>query len=303
MQLVAEEGGARAITIGNPCSVIDEQTGTVWLTFCRDNTDVLITSSTDEGRTWAAPRPLTASIKRPGWGWYATGPGVGLQLRRGRHQGRLLIPCCHDEAIDGKRVMCSHVCFSDDQGRSWQRGGTVERHTDECQVVELADGELLMNMRNMWGKDGGRPDRAGRRAVARSRDGGETWSALAFDATLIEPNCQASLIAVANIARAAERVLIFSNPASPTARRNLTVRVSRDGGRTWPVALAVDPGPAAYSCLARLPSGRIGLLYERGDYRFLTFTEVSLDEPRAPARPAASAARSSQSQRYSGHGQ
>ena len=89
--------------------------------------------------------------------------------------------------------MFSHVFFSDDHGTTWSLGGTVDRHTDECQVVELADGELLINMRNYWGRDGGRPDRGGMRAIARSRDGGATWSPLAFDTTLIEPICQASL--------------------------------------------------------------------------------------------------------------
>src|SRR5437764_817604 len=46
VQLVHEEGGTRAVTIGNPCPVVDRETGTIWLTFCRDNEDVFVTSST-----------------------------------------------------------------------------------------------------------------------------------------------------------------------------------------------------------------------------------------------------------------
>jgi sialidase-1 len=277
--LVHEEGGTQPVTIGNPCPVVDATTGTVWLTFCRDNDDVLVTSSRDDGRTWAPPRAITASVKRPGWTWYATGPGVGIQLVRGPHAGRLVIPCDHREGVDGKPLTFSHVFFSDDHGKTWSLGGTVDRHTNECQVVELADGALLINMRNYWGRDGGQPDRGGRRAVARSRDGGATWSPLEFDATLIEPVCQASLIAMPRPGRPAEVLLAFSNPASTTARRALTVRVSGDEGKTWPVTIPVESGPAAYSCLAPLPGGRVGLLYERGKSAHITFKVLPVAWP------------------------
>ena len=270
--LVHEEGGTRPVTIGNPCPVVDATTGTIWLTFCRNNDDVLVASSRDDGRTWAATRSITGTVKKPGWTWYATGPGVGIQLARGPHAGRLVIPCDHREAVDGKPVMFSHVFFSDDHGATWSLGGTVGPHTDECQVVELSDGELLINMRNYWGRAGGRPERGGRRAVARSRDGGTTWSPLGFDDALIEPVCQASLIAVTRPGRPGETLLVFSNPASTSARRALTVRFSADGGTTWPESIPVDAGPAAYSCLAPLSEGRVGLLYERGNSANITFT-------------------------------
>jgi sialidase-1 len=283
LELVYEEGGARPVTIGNPCPVMDRATGTIWLNFCRDNTDVLVTSSTDDGRTWAAPRVITKTVKKPAWGWYATGPGVGIQMKGGPHPGRLVIPCDHGEVIDGRRMMFSHVFFSDDHGRSWRLGGTVDRHTDECQVVELVGGALLINMRNYWGRDGGRPERGGMRAVARSHDGGESWSELAFDATLIEPVCQASLIALDTAGQKAGPLLVFSNPASREKRRNMTVRVSRDGGVSWPVTIPVDEGPSAYSCLAPLPGGDVGLLYERGNHAGITFT-VILREALEPGR-------------------
>jgi sialidase-1 len=279
LTLVHEEGGTRPVTIGNPCPVVDATTGTVWLTFCRNNDDVLVTSSRDDGRTWAPPRTITGLVKRPGWSWYATGPGVGIQLVRGPHAGRLVIPCDHREAVDGKPVTFSHVFFSDDHGETWSLGGTVGRHTNECQVVELADGALLINTRNYWGRDGGRPDRGDKRAVARSRDGGASWSPLAFDSTLIEPVCQASLIAMPRPGRPAEVLLVFSNPASTTARRALTVRVSGDEGKTWPVTIPVEAGLAAYSCLAPLPGGRVGLLYERGKPARITFTVLPVAWP------------------------
>jgi sialidase-1 len=118
--------------------------------------------------------------------------------------------------------------------------------------------------------------------VARSRDGGTTWSPLEFDAALIEPVCQASLIAVPRPGRPAEVLLVFANPASTTARRALTVRVSGDGGKTWPATIPVEAGTSAYSCLAPLPGGRVGLLYERGKPTHITFTVLPVASPGEP---------------------
>ncbi|MGD9722544.1 MAG: exo-alpha-sialidase [Pirellulales bacterium] len=272
--LVYEEGGGQPITIGNPCPVVDRTNGTIWLPFCRNNDGVFVTSSDDDGQTWSPPRNITADVKRPDWGWYATGPGVGIQMQLGPHAGRLVIPCDHREMMDGKPVMFSHVFYSDDHGKSWRLGGSLDRHTDECQVAELADGQLLINMRNYWGRTGQRDDRAAMRAIARSGDGGTTWSALEFDPTLIEPVCQASLISLPDPRDPAARLLVFSNPASKKDRSHMTVRTSADGGRTWPASRLIDPGSAAYSCLAPLANGHVGLLYERDNYGRLEFVDL-----------------------------
>ncbi|MCS6851665.1 MAG: glycoside hydrolase, partial [Gemmataceae bacterium] len=263
LQLVYEEGGTAKITIGNPCPVVDRETGTIWLPFTRDNDDVLVTHSRDDGQTWAKPVVITASVKKPGWTWYATGPGIGIQLRHGAHRGRLLIPCDHRGPLEGERsATYSHVIYSDDHGQTWKLGGVVAPHTNECQVAELSDGTLVINMRNYWGRDGKEPAKGNRRAVALSRDGGLSWTDLRFDATLIEPVCQAGLLGVAGPEN--QDWLIFSNPASTTQRHRLTLRLSRDGGRSWPHERVLEPGPAAYSCLAELPGGDVGCLYERG---------------------------------------
>lgn len=281
--VVYEEGGDKKVTIGNPCPVVDTATGTIWLTFCRDNRDVLVTSSTDHGRTWSPPRDITLDVKPADWSWYATGPGVGIQLARGELRGRLVIPCDHREGDAAKGPKCSHIFYSDDHGRSWQLGGTVAQHTDECQVAELADGELLINMRNYLARDGGQPDRGGMRTIARSRDGGQTWNEFDVDRQLVEPLCQASLVAapaadrsqVADNVDGPDKVVhFFSNPATRDKRRNMTVRASFDGGRTWPNSRVVDAGSAAYSSLAVLPGARLGLLYERNDYRAITFVTL-----------------------------
>ncbi len=279
LQVVYEEGGSDPITIGNPCPVVDQRTGRIWLPFCRNNEDVLITFSDNDGLTWAVPKSITSTVKREDWGWYATGPGIGIQLDDGSASGRLVIPCDHRERIDGRDVMFSHVFYSDDQGESWTLGGSADRHTDECQVVELSDHRLLLNMRNYWGKSGGREDRAGIRAISTSNDGGATWGPIQFDRTLIEPICQASLIRYGTPAEDKPTVLVFSNPASSTTRHRLTVRLSRDEGTSWPIKRILHEGPAAYSSLTQLPDDQLACLYECGTanpYEAIRFSRFSL---------------------------
>src|SRR5262249_41480564 len=139
---------------------------------------VWMTKSTDDGVTWTKPVEITASVKAPDWTWYATGPGVGIQLK----SGRLVIPCDHYMA--GTKVRHSHAIYSDDHGTSWKIGGSAAEHTNECQAVERADGTLLLNMRNHS------PEVHNVRAIATSRDGGLGWSPVTYDRALIEPVCQ-----------------------------------------------------------------------------------------------------------------
>jgi sialidase-1 len=263
LQLVHKEGPAD-ITIGNPCPVVDQHTGTVWLTFTRDNKDVFVTPRSDDGKTWAGPVNITAGVKKPGWIWYATGPGTGIQVRRGPYKGRLVIPCDHKMKGAGRPVFHSHVIYSDDHGTTWTLGGIAAPHTNECQVAEVADGSLLLNMRNYWGSEGKEPAKGKMRAVTRSKDGGQTWGELRFDKTLIEPVCQASLHGYPWADREHKTRLLFANPASTTWRHQLTVRLSYDEGATWPIGKVLEDGPSAYSCLADLPDGHLACLHERG---------------------------------------
>jgi len=271
MQLLHEEGGAEKITIGNPCPVIDRQTGTIWLAFCRDNKDVFMTSSQDDGMTWAAPLDITASVKDAGWDWYATGPGHGIQLERGAKKGRLVFPCDH-RAKEGeggwKERGRSHVIYSDDHGQTWKRGGATGWAMNECEVVERADGSLLLSMRNYLNKN--------QRAFAVSQDGGETWSEPRHHEQVFCPTCQSSIQRVSLPPR---NRLIYSGPGGP-GRTNLTLRASFDDGDTWPAARLLHPGPAAYSDLAILPNGQIGCLYEGGKDNFreaIHFARFPLD--------------------------
>ena len=263
MQVVHGDGEH---TIGNPCPVVDTTTGTVWLLFCRDNDRVLVTHSDDDGATWAAPMEITKDVKLPDWTWYATGPCHGVQLK----SGRLLIPCDHRVRSEG-RVMYSHVIYSDDHGATWKLAGSLPKGTDECVAVETADGSVYLNMRSYAGRN--------RRAVAWSRDGGDSWSPVQLDETLVEPVCQASAVRYTQAQEHDKNRVLFSNPAS-TSRLNMVVRVSYDECKAWGDGQVLWPGPSAYSDLCVAADMSICCLYERGDehaYETITFARFGLE--------------------------
>ena len=259
-------------TCGNPCPVVDKETGKLWLfsTWNRgddheaqiidqkskDTRRVYVMSSPDDGLTWTKPKEITADVKETNWTWYATGPGSGVQIERGNQAGRLVIPCDHIEA-DTKHYY-SHVIFSDDHGKTWELGGSSPKHmVNECQVVELMDGRLMLNMRNY--------DRVNKkRQITFSTDGGETWVDQRFDTTLIEPICQASIHRYSWPENEKRNVILFSNPASSDKRINMTVRASFDDGMTWSLKRSLFNGPSAYSDLAVLNNGEVVCLYECG---------------------------------------
>jgi len=228
---------------------------------------VWITKSIDDGLTWSKPLEITKDAKRPDWTWYATGPGCGIQLR----SGRLLIPCDHIEAPS--KLYFSHVIYSDDHGATWKLGGSAGPATNECEAVELADGSVMLNMRNY--------DRSKRtRAVARSTDGGLSWSPVRHDDALVEPICQASIRRLSPADGGGRSRIAFSNPAEAAARKEMTVRLSDDEGQTWPAGKVLWPGPAAYSCLAVPGDGTILCLYERGlkgPYETISLAQIRLD--------------------------
>lgn len=272
-------------TCGNPCAVVDGDAGTIWLltTWNRgddresqiidqtsqDTRRVFVMHSQDDGVTWSEAKEITDVAKKPEWTWYATGPGGGIQVQHGPHKGRLIIPCDHIEA--GTKHYYSHVIYSDDHGQSWQLGGRTPQHqVNECEVVELAGGQLMLNMRNY--------DRTKKnRQVAISEDGGLTWQDQRFDPTLIEPICQAAIERYRWPDDKQDGAILFSNPASAEGRVNMTVRASFDEGRSWPVSRTLHAGPSAYSDLGVLANGIVGCLYEAGQshpYESIIFAAV-----------------------------
>lgn len=271
---------------GNPAPVVDRQTGNIYLLSTwnlgsdheseiiketsKDTRRVFVIISTDDGKTWTEAKEITASVKPVNWTWYATGPCHGIQILNGKYKNRLIIPCDHIESKTNKYF--SHIIYSDDSGNTWKLGGTTPQdQVNECSVAELQGGKLMLNMRNY--------DRSQKaRKVSISEDGGNTWSDIYSDPVLIEPICQGSLLSTEpNFEK-----LLFLNPADENERRNMTLRLSMDSGKTW-LSKTLFSGPSAYSDMAILKTGEIGCLFEAGHvwpYQGIVFRIVSFEEIR-----------------------
>jgi sialidase-1 len=284
LQVIAEDGEN---ALNNPTAVVVRETGRVLLFYQRYQKGfdehkaepgyegarvcrTFITHSDDDGLTWATPVEITRSVKRPDMVTStASGPGIGIQLQRGAHAGRILIP--FNQGPYGQWKV--YAAISDDRGATWRHGETAPEgspgYANEVQFVELTDGSVMLNARNQGGNN--------QRKIALSRDGGETWTATYTDPALIEPVCQASLLRHSLNADASSDVFLFSNPASTSARTNGTVRLSHDEGRTWPISRVIYPGGFSYSCLTSLADHSVGCFFERDGARAITFVSFTVD--------------------------
>lgn len=276
-----------ANTCGNPVPVVDESTGTVHLVMSwNKGTDDIgainngtglprrayVTKSSDDGLTWATPANISSTVLKPEWGWLSTGPCHGIQLKKGPHAGRLVIPACFItvNAVAANRKESAFTMYSDDHGATWQLGGVVPAAgflPSETTVAERSDGKLLMNSR-CTGKN--------YRISSLSDDGGETWSAMRAEYPLTDPVNQGSLLShtLNN-----EYTLFFSNAAS-TTRTKMAITTSKNNGENWAKRYIVNPGQVAYSDLVIVSDQSIGITYETGivnPYELITFETFPLD--------------------------
>jgi len=258
----------------------------------RETREVYVMHSDDDGVTWSKPRSITAAVYRPDWQWYGTGPCHAIVKRSEPHKGRIVVPARHNTK---KARMVSHVIYSDDGGETWQIGGSLSRpQTSECTVVELSNGDLMLNSRNQ-------NDKEYHRVVSVSRDGGGTFAETWLETQLVEPRgCQGSLLFHSLNPATGKGNILFSNPANATVRADGTLRLSEDDGHTWAkgVRYATKPAPnfTGYSDIAVLPGGSVGILYERGDlddaskkrerYDEVAFIVVPFEEVCVPLEPS-----------------
>jgi sialidase-1 len=286
MQLVQDEWDdpTAKVWIGNPAPVVDvmdpNHPGRIWLAFTRSNAAVFVTWSDDDGASWSQRRDISATAMHPSWRWYATGPVHGIQLERGEHAGRLIIPSDHRERDQDS--WGAHILYSDDHGETWQIGAVDTRrapgplHPNENVAVELVDGRLYINARDQHGSE------PATRAVAHSSDGGVTYDApFAPEPQITTPVVQNSAIRFAAMDRGDERnILLHACPGDAKQRRDLTILASFDEGVTWPSKTVLHRGPAAYSDLIKLNDEQIGVLFEAGDalYDEILFAVVGLED-------------------------
>jgi len=271
---IIEDPGDRW-SAANPATLVDRQKKRIWLFYLRckpgrntstarpgtDDSQILARTSDNNGASWSEPIDLTGvtrDLADPKWRCSVVGPGGGIETR----DGRLVIPVWMFEPYGVFAV------FSTDHGGTWQRGQRVPVISgDECQLVELHDGRLMIDIRQQSGPH---------RWLSTSSDGGQTWSP-ARPGEKVTPVCCAIERHPAPVGGEGGDWILWTGPKG-SDRANLVVRISRDEGLTFPRERAVAPGLAAYSDLAVLRDGTVGVLWERGaeqGYQFITFTRFN----------------------------
>ncbi|KAJ5505203.1 Sialidase family [Penicillium expansum] len=196
--------------------------------------------------------------------------GEGIQLKYGTHAGRLVQQFLGKVVqSDGSKVSQAYSVYSDDSGATWKMGKVVGTGMDENKVVELSNGNLMLNSRPS--------DGSGYRKVATSTDGGETWSTPTSETQLPDPGNNGAITRMypdAAQGSADAKILLFTNANSKTSRSNGTIRYSCDDGETWSSGAVFQSGSMAYSTVTALGDDRFGIFYE-GDSNDLVYIEVS----------------------------
>ncbi|MFP6584024.1 MAG: sialidase family protein [Candidatus Hydrogenedentota bacterium] len=272
--LAEEHGydGTDTVTINNPVAVVDYQDASVHFIYCIEYARCYYMRSDDDGLTFSEPVDITETFEgfRSEYDWkvIATGPGHGIQLST----GRLLIPVWMSPGTGGgaHRPSAVSVIYSDDHGRTWERGELVVNHPEltnpsETVAVELADGRVMLNIRN---ETYNRETRGRYRAISISPNGVDGWSPVRFDEQLPEPVCMGSILRVSTKAEGDKNRILFSNPhnARTQERKNVSVKLSYDEGESWPVMRVLESGHSGYSDLAMGSDGSIYCFYERDSF-------------------------------------
>lgn len=272
MKIIMDMGGPNENSgIGDPAILFDPITKRIWVAalWSKGNRSIagsepglspdvtgqfVLVSSDDDGKTWSKPYSITSQVKNPKWHLYFNGPGNGIAMEN----GTLVFPSQYWDESKKPGIPHSAIIYSDDHGKTWKSGIGAKSNTTESQVVETTPGTLMLNMRDNRGKY---------RSIVTTKDLGASWVEhhTSYQA-LPDPVCMGSIIkARVNVKGKLKDVLFFSNAASQTARKDITIKASLDLGETWLLAneLLLDERLVlGYSALTKIDENTIGILYE-----------------------------------------
>ncbi|MFZ1290402.1 MAG: sialidase family protein [Melioribacteraceae bacterium] len=244
----------------DPSFIVDKITGEIFLFFnymdLENEKDIYYlkyVSSNDNGNTWSSPKDITSQISKSEWhkDFKFITSGNGIQT----NSGKLL----HTLVNLNSGLF---IFGSDDHGKTWYVIDNPINPADESKIIELENGSWMVNSR---------VNKSGKRFIHISKDEGKTWKSFA-DSSLIDPGCNASLI---KYNYEDKNILIFSNAKSKSERKNMTIRLSYDEGKTWSEGKTIYKGSSAYSSLTILQNGDIGLFFEKDEYQENVFVRIN----------------------------
>ncbi|WP_313366807.1 sialidase family protein [Sphingobacterium mizutaii] len=246
--------------------------------------EVWYITSTDGAKTWSEPVNITSQTHRPNqpqvnpeytfkedWRTYANTPGHGFQFVSGPNKGRIYIAANHsagDPIAQGKDWN-AHAFYSDDHGKTFKLSQNVPYPgTNESTAAQIGENEVYMSSRNQQLNPK-------QRVISVSNDGGESWQSSAADPNLPDPINQGSVL---SWKKGKNFVLAHINAADEKNRDNLTLRLSKDKGKTWYFTKLIAKAPegykgaySAYSDIVLMKPKLVGILYEKDNYKDIVF--------------------------------
>ncbi len=228
-----------------------------------------LTTSTDGGKEWSAPKLLNADVKHDGEAFYGVGPGRGLVAK----DGTIMFPC-YSYGDWGQFGQKSSFIYSADGGETWSRTddvpdapGMINKWSSENQLVELSDGTIRCFFRNGTGN-------------ICYADYNGTWSSSVSTGISVESNCQISAITYSETINGQQAILLSCPSGSGRANGKIYVMLVGEGNTmTELTAFSVNSGYFGYSCLTELQDGRIAILYEGSeDFVDLTFARYAIED-------------------------
>ena len=239
----------------DPSMIVDKKTNEIFLFFnymdldnAKDIYRFMVIKSSDHGENWSEPVEITNNIIKKGWekDFMFITSGRGIQTKDGT-----LLHCL----VNLNKG--THVFGSKDHGKSWFLIDTPLSPGDESKIVELSNGNWLVNSR-VNSNDS--------RYSHISKDNGQTWATYK-NTDLKDPGCNASLINY-------DEFLLFTNAFNSKYRKNLSLNISEDQGKTWTKNQTIYTGESAYSSMTKLKNGDIGVFFEKDNYTKNVFVRI-----------------------------
>lgn len=238
----------------------------LWASTAENPNRTYVSTSDDNGISWSAPREITNQIfgascadpERSKWKASFCGSGQGLCLRNGRIMvvGAVVIP--------GMKGLQNFAYYSDDEGVNWKVSNMAIAGGDEAKVVELNNGDILMSSRT-----------TGNRLWAISKDGGVNWGPKNTWTDIWGNACDGDIIRYTSTKDGRDKDRLLHTLPNDAKRKNVSIFMSYDEGKTWPVKKTLCAGESAYSSITILPDGTIGAYIEEDETKPYTMVYVN----------------------------
>ncbi|MBQ3078531.1 MAG: exo-alpha-sialidase [Clostridia bacterium] len=239
--------------------------------------------SEDDGETWSEAKEITCAWDEArdqyDWTVIAAGPGHGFK----HSSGRLIVPVWYTrntECIYAHNPARCGTVYSDDRGETWHAGDVLKpdfmTDPNESAVAETKDGGVVINMRSVrpgekFIEHRGTPVGNHYRAQAYSKNGYSNWENAAFQTDLPDPECASGMCNFPG-------GIIYTGCDSVRSRTMLTLKVSKDDGKTWSKGHMYEVLGGYSDCYYSSEHEAAFVAYEHNDYLDIRVSKIHLAE-------------------------